>query len=213
MSRLIEVDYAGEGLLDAAAARRVITAVGLVPGQDYVSGQRTKGQRTKGKDALRARLRGLAAGARFRPMLVLRDLDQDAACAGELVAALWRDVVNTPRHDGLLLRVAVRSLEAWLLADAAAVAKHVGCAVADVPAAPEELADAKASLIAVLRASPSRALREELGLRRGSREHEWPRIARWVDGFIVDHWQPRRASRRSPSLRRCLTALSRLPKA
>ncbi len=202
------MDYAGEGLLDAAAARRVILASGCFPGRDYVSGQRAKG-----KGALDKRLRGLAIGARYRPTLVLRDLDADAPCGGTLVESLWRDAVRDVPHDGLLLRVAVRSLEAWILADALAISKDLGCPADQVPADPDRLDDPKASLIRLLRAAPNRKLREEVGFARAGVPTNWPLVARWLDRFIVETWQPRRASRRSPSLRRCLLAVARLAKA
>lgn len=207
MSSSIELDYDAEGLLDAAVARRVIAAAGCQPGRDFVSRSRAKG-----KDALDRRLRGLAAGAKFRPILVLRDLDNDAPCGGALVSALWDKAIGAAPHEGLVVRVAVRAVEAWVLADAEGLAGATGCDPALTPTDPDGLDDPKAALIAMLRAAPRRALRRDVGLLKPTDGIDRPRIAAWLDEFVTGGWQPRRASRRSPSLRRCLAAIERLRK-
>jgi hypothetical protein len=204
----IEIDYDGEGLLDAAVARKVIVAAGCHPGRDFVSRSRAKG-----KDALDRRLRGLAAGARYRPILVLRDLDADAPCGGGLAAALWRDTVGQAPHPGLLLRVAVRSVEAWLLADTVGIARATACDAARLIDDPDGLQDPKAALVALLRSAPARGLRSELGLRKRDDAMRWPLVAAWLDRFVAEDWDPRRASGRSPSLRRCLAAMQRARRA
>jgi hypothetical protein len=86
-----------------------------------------------------ARLRGLHAGARYgNPVFVVRDLDQDAPCAGAMVAGL----VPEP-HRRFVFRVCVREAEAWLMADATAYATYCGLPFGKLPSRPEEIDDPK----------------------------------------------------------------------
>lgn len=62
---------------------------------------------------LRRTIEGWNRAAKSIPFAVLTDLDM-LPCPGELVTS-W---LPTRHHPNLLLRVAVREVEAWLLADA-----------------------------------------------------------------------------------------------
>jgi hypothetical protein len=101
----VEIDFLGEGLSDEAVARKIIIAVGGVPGLS-----RLRPFAGAGKNSLDNRLSGLNAGLQFRrpPILVLRDLDHDAGCPAELVSNLI-----SGRHPNLVLRVCVRETESW----------------------------------------------------------------------------------------------------
>jgi hypothetical protein len=65
-----------EGVLDAAVLRRILVDLNL--GLDRVFGQ-------QGKGFLRERIAGFNHDARFRPWIVLVDLDHDAKCPSALV--------------------------------------------------------------------------------------------------------------------------------
>ncbi len=205
MSRPIEVDYSGEGLLDAALARHIILAAGCIPRRDFISNRRIKG-----KASLDASLKGLNAGARFNPVLVLRDLDQDEDCGGSLVDALCKVRIQAPREKGLLLRVAVRTADAWLLADARSLSRSTGIPEAIIPSDPEALEAPKQRLIALLRRA-NLPLRRELGLIKSDEPADWPKIAGWLGQvFVPSKWQPQEAAEHAPSLARCLLRLRAL---
>jgi hypothetical protein len=153
----------------------------------------------RGKDALDRKLPGLAAGARHGgTILVLRDLDADAPCAGELVARL----VQTP-VPGLLLRVAVRSIEAWLMADREAIAQALRIPAKLVPRHAEALDHPKSHLRKLGRGSRDAATRATF--ESGTDQQ----VAGWVGEFIQTRWDPMRAARTesAPSLGRALRRL------
>jgi hypothetical protein len=205
MSRSIEVDYTGEGRVDAQVARRLILAAGHVPGRDFVSNRPHKG-----KDALDLSLKGLNAGAPFgNPVLVLRDLDHDAPCAGEWVADLSRTRLGRPQHKALLLRVAVRSVEAWLMADAKGLAQAGGLRLGLVPRDPEAETNPKATLVSLLCRHGDRHVREALRIRSKDERPTDQVLGAWIAEFVADRWDVEAASRsaRAPSLSRCLARL------
>jgi hypothetical protein len=193
---LSPIDYSGEGPTDGLLAVRLIEAVGAEPGKDY-----SAGRRAHGKAALDASIPGLMAAARFGGrVLVLRDLDHDAACAGALVSRL-----AAARPQAFCLRIAVRSAEAWLLADRRAIAPALNVRVNLIPSDPEALGDPKARLRQIGGAAGNREARRLLG---GS----WQQAHGWIADFIRDDWQPRRAAAHSPSLTRALARLEVLAK-
>ncbi len=103
-----EVDYSGEGRSDETIARRLILAADAIPGVSFA-----QGRRAAGISALDRSLAGLNVSARHRnPVLVLRDLDDDPRCASAVV----RDLLPS-RSPRCLVRICVREIEAWLMAD------------------------------------------------------------------------------------------------
>lgn len=66
----------------------------------------------RGKSHLDAALPELNRSARRIRCLVVRDLDNDAPCAG----ALCQKLLPHPSPN-MILRIAVRKIESWLLAD------------------------------------------------------------------------------------------------
>ena len=73
---------------------------------------------------------------------MLRDFDNDANCPGELIGRLVRS-----RHACLCLRLAVRQVEAWLLADWDALATALAVPGRDLPSRPEVIVNGKRELV------------------------------------------------------------------
>lgn len=199
---MAEVDYVGEGPTDAEVARALIRAAGGSPGTDYVTPRRGRG-----KDNLDQRLAGFRAGAEHgRPILVLRDLDSDAPCAGELVSRLM-----TSPHPLFCLRVAVRAVEVWLMADRKAFAREFGVGENAVPPNEqlESLVDPKARLIELARQSRKHDIRQGVPPSSRSGVRVGPEYAAWLSDFARDQWDPRRAVAAGgvPSLERALLRL------
>jgi hypothetical protein len=71
------VSIAVEGDHDAVALKRILSVVGLETGTVHAMG---------GKGALDQRVLGFNQSARHFRWLIVRDLDQDAKCAPELVS-------------------------------------------------------------------------------------------------------------------------------
>jgi hypothetical protein len=111
------------------------------------------------------------------------------------------------------LRLAVRAVEAWLLADRERIAQFLGTRPNSVPANPDELENPKRELITLALGSRKRAIREELVPREGSGRSVGPLYTARMMEFVQDTtagWRPDIAARVSDSLARCIGSLRRL---
>lgn len=201
MSSVVEVNYATEGLVDAAVAERLIRHCGGELGLRRVAG---------GKSKLDPRIANYVQSARRLPWLVVRDLDHDAACAAELRANLTNEV-----PDLMCLRIAVRQIESWLLSDRMAISEFLRVPVGRVPLQPEALDNAKLATVNLARHSASRRIRASLVPRTGSGATEGPEFAAMMVSFAQEHWRPERAAGlvEGSSLVRAINCLTRLIKA
>lgn len=182
-----------EGPSDEAIVRRLAGESHFALSAVYVK---------RGKDALDSKLRAYASAARFGPWLVLRDLDRDADCAPALASALLPD-----RPPMLLLRIPVRSVEAWLLADRESMATYLAVPIGVVPTTPEDLAHPKRSLVNLARRSRRQAVLHDMVPAPGTSAQVGPGYTARLIQFTSDKWQPQRAAARSDSLARCLASL------
>ena len=171
-------------------------ALGLVAGPVY-------GKR--GKPHLLRRLDGYNQAAMQSPWLVLVDLDRDGDCA-PTCREQW-----LPRPTGLMcFRIAVRAVEAWLLADREEMAKFLAVSPAKLPLNPELEDDPKAALVRIARSSRSRDIRSGLVPTPASARKVGPAYGSLMIRFIHGQWHPQTAAQRSDSLRRCLDCLGQL---
>ena len=179
--------------MDTAVASRILHDLGLELGP--VHGER-------GKNWLDRRLMGYNNAARFAPWLVLRDLDRDAHCAPELLMTLLPSPAALMRY-----RIAVRSVEAWLLADSERIGSFLRIPKARIPADPETLTDAKQTFVNLARVSESQEIREDLLPSSGTTARVGPAYSARLIEFATKNWRPRLAARRSQSLRRCIESI------
>lgn len=144
--------------------------------------------------------------AKACPVLLLTDLDQ-RPCAMDLL----EDWVKTPKHPDFLLRVAVREVEAWLLASDAALKQFFGNRGTVEFPTPEKLEDPKSVLLKLAAGSPRRDIRDAI-MRRdsGGNLHQGPAYNSTLSEFVDRYWQLEVASMRCPSLNRMLKALAAL---
>ena len=190
------VNIAVEGPSDLGVARAVIRAAGLSPTEHpYVM---------NGKGNLDKRLPAFCNAAKLGPWLVLRDLDR-APCTGGLIAEL------APRRPRLLIfRIAVRSVESWLLADRSRIAEFLGVSPDLVPREPDKDPAAKDLLVRLAARSRHREIREDMAPGLGSTARVGPNYPARLNAFAEEAWNPRVAARSSPSLAGCLDALRKL---
>ena len=146
MPRPVVVCGAVEGLLDEAVLKRLIAHVGAVPGPMY-------GKR--GKPPLLRQLPGYNRADRFTPWVVLVDLDQDEECAPP-----FRAVRLAEPAPNMCFRIAVREVEAWLLADSERLAQFLAVPRNAVPANPEALPLPKDVMIQLAQRSRRGYIRE-----------------------------------------------------
>ena len=190
------VHVATEGLIDTAVVRRVCKEIEIEIAAVYGG---------SGKDRLDGALSGYNAAARHAAWLVLRDLDTDADCAPSLRARL----LSAPAR-GMIFRIAVRETEAWLIADLHSFARFFSVSPGRVTTDPESIPRPKEYLVNLVRRSRSRAIRDDVVPREGSKARVGPGYAGRMIEFVSTAWSPHEASQRSDSLRRCLDRLSRL---
>lgn len=159
-----------------------------------------------GRGNVQRELRAYAALAGLMPVLVGVDLDDDE-CAPTLLAN-W----GMPSQRGLLVRVAVREIEAWVLADQKRVASLIGAAANEVPKRPDQLADPKRSLLELARTHAKSDVKADLVPR--NYDAQYPRIGPAYNlrmcAFVKDRWRPHVAREKSKSLNRALLALEQL---
>jgi hypothetical protein len=188
-----------EGDTDEVVVHRVLEYVGLACGTVYGK---------KGKHDLLKRLPKYNQAARSLPWLVVVDLNRDAECAPDFV----RSVLPNPAN-GMRFRVAVRAVEAWLLADAERLAAFLGIAAVKIPRRPDAEPDPKSTLINLARRSRRQLLRQDMVPREGSRARVGPGYTDRLIDFVTatEHpWRPEVALEHSDSLRRCVEALQAL---
>ncbi|MCQ2999259.1 DUF4276 family protein [Pseudomonas syringae] len=161
--------------------------------------------RKNGSGYLRSRILSWKQMANHQIVLVLTDLD-DCHCP----VALLSDWLGPEREipENMLLRVAVRETESWVLADHEGLRKLVG-AKGKLPPAPDELPDPKQQLLKIARSAPRR-VREDLVGMRGSAMVQGLGYNNVLVDWIASEWDPARASSRSPSLERTRRRLQEL---
>ncbi|OJW14686.1 MAG: hypothetical protein BGO49_16995 [Planctomycetales bacterium 71-10] len=192
------ITLATEDELSEAVGRRLLLDSGVAIGQLL---------RRRGFGYLRSRMPNFCEMASRVPVVVLTDLDA-AACPSSLIRD-WLD--GRPQPDGLILRVAVREIEAWLLAD------HEGLSALfnrtkslKAPHQPDDVADPKRELLRLAEKHAPKDVRLDLVPGKGTEARQGlgynDRLCPWVR----DVWDPGAARRRSPSLDRAMVRLEAL---
>lgn len=190
------ISAAVEGIVDEAVVRKLIAHTGATPGDVYGK---------LGKSFLRQRIAGYNNAAQRMPWLVLVDLDREHDCAPPLRNA-W-----LPHPAPLLcFRVAVREVEAWLLADAERLASFLGVARSKLPPDPERLSDPKEAMVNLARGSRRRDIRQDMTPRSGSGRQVGPAYSSRLIEFASGDWRPEIAADRADSLKRALRSLKQL---
>src|SRR5688572_5485561 len=150
---MASVALATEDELSEVVGERLLGEVALTPDLLFRRG---------GNGYLRTNIQKWSRLAGLMPVLVLTDLD-NAPCASALIGA-WLRSHSQPQN--LVVRVAVREVEAWLLADHEGMRGILG-ARSRFPPDPDAIADPKRVLLQLARRAP-REVREDLVAARGS---------------------------------------------
>lgn len=179
-----------EGKTDEPVVTRLLNHIGLEAGTVYGG---------KGKAHLLERLPKYNEAAHHIPWFVVVDLDVDTQCPSEAIAK-W---LPNPA-SGMCCRIAVQSIEAWLMAE------FLHVPLAKIPDNPEGEPNPKNTLITIARHSRSKGICEDIVPRPGSGAKVGPLYPGRLIEFTEKFWRPDIAAQCSPSVRRCIIALSRL---
>ena len=191
----IPVNLAVEDELSEAVIRRLLRnskrkyAIGTVYGRN-------------GFGYLRKTIVGWNSAARGIPFLVLTDLDT-YPCP----TALIEDWISGHQHPNLLLRIAVREIESWVLADPANISHFLRVKPHTIPPNPDSLPDPKRALIETASRSRSRDIRDRIVPRRTSTAKHGPDYNGCLIEFVSESWNIRSATGASPSLARTVARL------
>ena len=156
----------------------------------------------RGVDNIRKSLTKYRNASRALAHVVVVDLD-DAPCAPAL-RAQWG---MTTLPDALLFRVAVREVEAWILADRAGFSAFAGIPPGKVTQTPEALPDPKQTLINLVRSSRNRRLVRELVPEQGTSMSKGPLYNERLSQFVRETWDVAAAMQAAPSLQRTVCRL------
>ena len=127
-------------------------------------------------------------------VLGLADLEQ-ASCASAALEALGQ-----PRSNGFKLRLAVRMIESWVMADRESFAAYLGVRVAQVPREPDLLEHPKRAVVDLARSSRKRLVRDAV-VPSGS-GLVGAEYMPFMTTFVGSRWEVERARPNSPSLER-----------
>jgi hypothetical protein len=186
----MKVSVGVEGLSDQGAASAILRECGMSVLGYYGN---------HGKVPLLKRLPNYNQAARHSPWIVFVDLDDDGPCPGEKRGDWLPDVSPLMRFC-----IAVREIEAWLLADRERIAEFLSVPRSRIPLEPESLADPKQTLVNLARRSRKRAIREGLVPRDGSGTSVGPTYASDIRQFGRTQWRPLVAAESAPNLERCI---------
>jgi hypothetical protein len=184
-----------EGSLDETVARRLAAHCGH--SVDVVYGKRGFGY-------IRTNISAFNLSPSTMPIVVLADsMDMHESCPPATVARL----LPKPSPN-MRFRLAVREIEAWLLADQANIARFLGVPSARIPSNPDAIQDPKSDLIRTARQSSKLLVRRLIPPQPGFRSREGPGYTSELQRFVVTMWDISSAESRSESLRRCVADLA-----
>lgn len=196
-AKRIEVVLVVEDVLSEAALRKMLAGFG-----DKFSVLASLGH--EGFGFIQKNMPAFNKAAETNGILVLTDLD-DHLCP-HVILRSW---LPAPLHPNLVFRVAIREVEAWLLAHREALARYLQVRAALIPTNSETIVDPKELIIELARDSRSAEIREGVVPGPGRRRKVGPDYNGVLTRFVYSRWQPQVARRASASLHRALLALER----
>ena len=175
-----------EGAFDEAVMRKVFKTVGIEAIAFYYAS----------KPAFFSRLRSDNKSTNFASRFAICDLDKDA-CAPSVVQKHLPEIF--PR---MCFRIAVRTMETWLMADREAFAAFLAVPPSRIPQSSdlEKIQDPKEALVNLARRSRNRAIASGLVPKEGATGKVGREYNVRLKEFVHDKWSPRRARKNSESL-------------
>lgn len=159
--------------------------------------------RMGGFGQIKSRVQQFKNACHATPHIVLTDLDY-YGCVPELLRAWGASTLPS----ALLFRVAIREVEAWLLADRTGIAEYLTVPLVKIPLRPEDELDPKQTLINLARRSRKKRLAEEIVPAIGSRNSIGPLYNMRMGEFVRNVWNVSRAIENSRQLDRALSRIS-----
>jgi len=158
----------------------------------------------RGCGYIRSRIQSFFSAAMHQQtFLVLMDSDKED-CALHLINSL---VPFDKRNKRCLFRIAIREVEAWLLADYKGASKFLGINERLIERNPETLADPKGHLIQLAQKSRKKDISKTIPPKPGTSSLIGPEYNQTLLPFVRNIWDIHAAAKRSESLRRAIEAV------
>lgn len=152
---------------------------------------------------LKKSIRGFNNAAKATPFLVLTDLD-----VIECPPTLLQEWLPHPKNPNLLFRIAVREVEAWLLAHRDGFARFLGIQRRLIPSNVDAIKDPKRLLLNLAARSKNRQRREAIVPAPSSTARVGPDYNGQLIGFVENYWGVAEAMKNSYSLQRTVNAVN-----
>lgn len=151
---------------------------------------------------LKKNIAGFNNAAKSIPFVVLTDLD-----TSKCPPALIREWLPYTKHPNMLFRIAVREVEAWLLADRKGFARYLGIAIESISLDVESIKDPKQTLIELTKKSRNRRIREAIVPGSKSDARQGPDYNGALITFVNEFWDIKAAMKNSVSLKKTVKAV------
>ncbi|MDO9618642.1 MAG: DUF4276 family protein [Pseudomonas sp.] len=161
--------------------------------------------RQGGQGYLYKRIKNFCEMSAHQPVILITDLD-NSKHPHELITK-WLGKLQKPKQ--LIIRIAVREIESWVLSDHAAINTLLGKSIGKIPENPDTLADPKSTLLSLAKKAP-REIKADLVAQSGTVARQGYGYNRVLIEFIKESWCPIRASERSDSLKRAIHRIQEL---
>lgn len=190
----IAVNLICEDALSHAVLRRLLAESGAFSvGVSHTSG---------GFGWIKKKINSFNQVAKGMPYIILTDLDEE-----ECPPVLLRKWLKGNKHSHLILRVAVKEVEAWLLASRSRFAKFLGVSEKKIPVQVEEIPNPKEFVIQLARKSRKKSVAEDIVPPPGVTARVGPDYNGQLIRFVSREWDIGEARTRSNSLDRAIRAL------
>ena len=108
-----------------------------------------------------------------------------------------------------MLRIAVRAIESWLLADQEAMAHFLQVPIVRIPTTPDLEVNPKMTLVNIARSSTVKSIRDDIVPPFSSSSLTGRRYVSALSRFVSERWNVVRASQNSPSLKRSIDRIEK----
>jgi hypothetical protein len=151
---------------------------------------------------IKNKINGFNNAAKGMPYLVLTDLDE-YECPPVLISHWFAGAI----HNNLLFRVAVREVEAWLLACRNSFATYLGVSENKIPADVDAIQDTKQFLVNLAKRSRKRRIKLDIVPQEGSTAKVGPAYNDRLVYYVENIWDVATACQNSLSLRKAVAAI------
>lgn len=159
----------------------------------------------KGRGFIKSRINDFNNQSNNLPFFVLADLDTDSCVPG--LKERW---LKRPCRDNLIFRIAIREVEAWLLADDRGFSQFLNLDPAYIRKEvdfPDMVMNPKEKLIFLVERSRKKELKKDIVRKENTVFKQGPGYNTRLTEYVLNYWDIERASVRSDSLKRALKAI------